>query len=161
MTRQPACHHAVTADDAPAIWFSGTLATIKAAGDQTGGRLAVVEFLCPPGFATPRHVHHAEDEAFVVLEGSLSGFCGESAWAGSPGSLVWLPRDVEHGFSVDPGGTARIVAITTPAGFERFVTEAGVPAERRTLPPDGPPDIERLIAAAAQHGQEILGPPPG
>lgn len=67
-------HFVLSEDDAPAIWFLGTLATIKAGGARTGDALAVVEFTHPPGFATPRHVHHTADEAFYVLEGTMRGF---------------------------------------------------------------------------------------
>jgi len=40
-----------------AVWFLGSLVTIKAAGPDTGGRLTVVEFVNPPGFAPPLHRH--------------------------------------------------------------------------------------------------------
>jgi quercetin dioxygenase-like cupin family protein len=138
------------------IWFSGTLATIRGSSEETDGRLAVVEFLCPPGFVTPRHVHRAEDEAFVVLEGSLAGFRGDDAWSAAPGSFVWLPRDVDHGFEVIGSAPTRLLAITAPGGFDVFVTEAGEPALRPALPPAAGIDIPRLLAAAARHGQEIL-----
>src|SRR5688572_2334300 len=45
-------HYALADDDAEAIWFIGCLALIKGVGSQTGGVLATVEFLHPPGFAT-------------------------------------------------------------------------------------------------------------
>ena len=41
---------------------------------ERGVRVPVVEFLHPPGFATPRHIHHRADEAFYVLSGSIHGF---------------------------------------------------------------------------------------
>ena len=61
-------HYVVAEDEAEAFWFLGNLATVIASGEQTGGALSLVEFLAPAGFATPRHVHHSEDEAFYVLE---------------------------------------------------------------------------------------------
>src|SRR4051812_40728810 len=67
-------------------WFLGSLATVKASAARTGGALSVVEFLHPPGFATPPHVHHGADQAFYVLSGSVQWFCGgrsaaNRAWA--------------------------------------------------------------------------------
>ena len=152
-------HYAIDDRDADSFWFLGNLATVKADGEKTGGALAVVEFISPLGFATPRHVHHGEDEAFYVLEGSLSGFCGDQKWEGVAGSFVWLPRDVPHGFANTANGVTRTLTITLPAGFERFVAEVGEPAPSRTLPPPSEPDIERLMAAAVRSGAEILGPP--
>jgi hypothetical protein len=55
-----------------------------------------------------------------------------------------------------PGGFGH--GMTIPAGFEHFVTELGRSA-RHGLPPPSSPDVERLAAAAARHGNEIVGPP--
>ena len=41
------------ADEGDAVWFLGSLVTVKATGADTGGRASVVEFLNPPGFAPP------------------------------------------------------------------------------------------------------------
>jgi quercetin dioxygenase-like cupin family protein len=152
-------HYAIAEDEAEAFWFLGNLATVKAGGKRTGGALAVVEFVAPPGFATPRHVHHAEDEAFYVLEGSLAGFCGDSKWEATVGSFVWLPKDVPHGYANTADGVTRSLTITLPSGFEQFVEEIGEPAPSRTLPPPSEPDIQRAMAASARHQAEILGPP--
>ena len=152
-------HYALAANDGEAIWFIGTLATIKASGAQTGGTLSVVEFTHPPGFATPRHVHTDVDEAFYVLEGAMRGYCGERRWYATAGAFVWLPRGIPHGYAVDGDETLRSLARTMPAGFDRCVAEAGEPAQERTLPPPAAPDIEKLLAAGARHGIETLGPP--
>ena len=152
-------HYALAANEAEAIWFVGTLATIMASGTQTGGTLSVVEFTHPPGFATPRHVHTDVDEAFYVLEGAMRGYCGERRWHATAGAFVWLPRGIPHGYAVDGDETLRSLALTMPAGFDRFVAEAGEPAQERTLPPPAAPDIEKLLAAGTRHGIETLGPP--
>jgi len=152
-------HYALAENDAEAIWFLGCLATLKAGGDRTGGTLALVEFTHPPGFATPQHVHHAQDEAFYVLEGAMRGFCGDQSWRATAGSFVWLPRGIPHGYAVDGDETLRTLAITLPADFERFVAEAGEPAQERTLPPPSAPNIEKLLAAGDKYGIETLGPP--
>jgi quercetin dioxygenase-like cupin family protein len=151
-------HYVLAEDEAEAIWFLGTLATIKASADRTGGALAVVEFTHPPGFVVPPHIHHEADEAFYILEGAMRGFCGDQSWYATPGSLVWLPRGVPHSYAVDGDETLRSLVINMPAGFERFVMEAGEPALERTLPSPAAPDIEKLNAAAAKVGIEHLGP---
>lgn len=152
-------HYALAEEDAEAIWFIGCLATLKGVGEQTGGALALVEFTHPPGFATPRHVHHAADEGFYVLEGAMRGFCGDRQWRATRGAFVWLPRGIPHGYAVDGDAPLRTLAFTVPAGFERFVADAGEPAGARTLPPPGAPDIAKLLAAGTKHHIETLGPP--
>ena len=152
-------HYTLEADEAEAVWFTGCLATIKVVQERTGGVLAAVEFLHPPGYATPRHVHHDADEAFYVLEGALRGFCGETTWRATTGGFVWLPRGIPHGYAVEGDAPLRTLALTVPAGFDQFVIEGGEPAATRTLPPPGPLDFPKLIAAGNKYGNEILGPP--
>lgn len=151
--------HAVTPETADAIWFAGTLATIKAAGARTGGALSIIEFEHPAGFATPEHIHDNEDEGFYVLDGAMKAFFGDVEWIATRGSFVWLPRGVAHGFSAVGPDTLRCLAITAPAGFEKFVAEAGVPAPRRTLPEPSELDIAHLSAVGARHGVRTVGPP--
>jgi hypothetical protein len=57
--------------------------------------------------------------------------------------------------------TARWLTVSTPAGHERFYRAAGQPAGERALPPAGEPDMNKVQAAAHEHGVELLGPPPG
>lgn len=141
------------------IWFTGTLAEIKAGHDETADALAAVEFTMPPGFATPHHVHHREDEAFYVLDGRIDGYCGDRDWTGTSGTFVWLPKDVPHGFRVEGTTDARILQLSLPSGFDDFVREAGTPATSPRIPDPEPPDFDRLTAAAQRSGQTILGPP--
>ena len=94
-----------------------------------------------------------------VLEGAMKGFVGDRDWVATAGSFVWLPRNIPHGYAVHGDDTLRCLAITTPAGFDRFVTEAGVPAQTRTLPEPSEPDIEYILAVHARHGLEVVGPP--
>lgn len=152
-------HYALADGDAEAIWFLGTLALIKGVGSRTGGMLATVEFTHPAGFATVLHVHHLADESFYVLAGGMRGICGDQEWAATTGAFVWLPRGIPHGYAVDGDETLRTLAITVPAGFDRFVVEAGEPAQERTLPPPTPPDLAKLEAAGAKYGIETVGPP--
>lgn len=151
-------HYVLADQDSEARWFLGTLATIKADSGRTGGLFGLVEFTHPAGFATPLHVHHDEDEAFYVLAGSMRGICGDQPWQATTGGFVWLPRDIPHGYRVEGDEPLRTLALSLPAGFEQFVREASEPAAARVMPPPGPPDFDKLNAAAKRYGQTILGP---
>ncbi len=134
--------------------------TVRAAAADTGGRLSLIESAGQtPGTGPRRHVHTREDEAFYVLDGRIAGYCGDQAWIGTSGSFIWLPRDVPHGFKVEGEDDARILQLSVPSGFDEFVRQAGTPATAPRIPDPGPPDIERLDAAAQRTGQTILGPP--
>ncbi len=148
------------ADEGQAIWFAGALMLLKAGSDQTDGGFAFLDQRVPGNYAAPRHVHHAEDEAWYVLEGNATFYCGDETFAAGPGSWVFLPRDIPHTFHVGPEG-GRLLTLSAPAGFAKFVKAAGKQAPRLAIPPQEPPDIEQLAKTAAQYGIEIVGPPPG
>jgi quercetin dioxygenase-like cupin family protein len=143
-----------------ALWFFGGLTTIKAAGTQTGGRVAVTENLAPRGSGSPLHVHHREDEWFYVIEGELTLWVDGETIVAPAGSFVYGPRDVPHTFLVS-SEEARFLLVTEPAGFEEFTRAVAEPAARREIPPPPTeaPDLERLVALAASFGIDIIGPP--
>lgn len=77
------------------------------------------------------------------------------------GSFVYGPRDVPHTFTVTSPGPARFLLVAEPAGFDAFVRSVAEPAQTLTIPPpvEGPPDLERIVAVAAEYGIDIIGPP--
>ena len=97
-----------------------------------------------------------EDEAFYVLEGTLAILCGDTWHMAGPGSWVYGPREIPHGFRVMGTTLARMLLQCAPAGFERFVRELSLPVD--AVP--APPDMALLVAAAAKYGIDILGPLP-
>jgi quercetin dioxygenase-like cupin family protein len=143
-----------------ARWFLGALATIKSSGETTGGRVAVIENLAPRGHGSPLHVHHNEDEWFYVLSGQLTFWVDGQVISATEGSFVYGPRDVPHTFTVS-SDEARFLLVIEPAGFENFLRALSEPAQSLTLPPATvePPAMETMMAAAAEYGLEILGPP--
>ena len=50
------------------------------------------------------------------------------------GALAYIPACCVHSFRVD-SSDARILNLYLPGGFERVITELGIPAESRVLPP--------------------------
>jgi quercetin dioxygenase-like cupin family protein len=143
-----------------ALWFLGTLATVKASSESTAGRVTVLEQLAPRGSGSPLHVHHNEDEWFYVIEGELTFWVGGEVITAPAGAFVYGPRDIPHTFTVS-SEQARFLLVTEPAGLESFVRRGGQPAEELVIPPapTEPPDIAQMTALAAEYGIEILGPP--
>ena len=152
--------YAVAQSEGDVLWFLGIPTWIKATGEQTGGALGLIEQVIPAGDASPWHVHHAEDEAFYVVEGEMTFICGDERISAGPGTWVWGPRDVPHGFRVDGTASARVLLFAFPAGFEQFVVQMGEPATSEGSPPAEPPDMEKLMTLATKYRMEILGPLP-
>ena len=146
--------------ESEALWFNGGLGVLRATGDQTEGRYAVMELLAPKGFASPLHIHRKEDEFFVVLSGEVRVQHGEAVIEAVAGSVVYGPRDVAHAFHVD-SAEARLLLIFGPAGVEGFFREGGKPAGTLGLPPAGEQflDKQALREIAGRYDQEFIGPP--
>jgi mannose-6-phosphate isomerase-like protein (cupin superfamily) len=121
--------------------------------ERLEGALTIIAQECPPDFAAPMHIHRREDEVFYVVEGAVRVTCEHRTWVAGAGAI--LPKGRPHRFAVREGRPARLLQITAPAQFERFVAEVGVPATRPGLPDPEPPDLDRLLAAA-RHGIDIL-----
>ncbi len=152
---------AVPAADGEARWWFDGLAVIKATAADTGGQMTILEITEAPGTEAPLHVHHAEDEAFWILDGSVTFEVGDQTIAAGVGDYVFGPRHVPHRYTVGPDG-CRMLFIFTPGGFEALLAKTSRPAATRTLPPpaDGPPSDEEMTQAQAAiraQGCELLG----
>lgn len=143
-------------DDSEPRWWFGSLTRIKATAAQTEGRLTLVELEYPAHAQVPLHVHHNEDEGFYILEGSATFQVGEETIHAGAGTFLYGARDVPHGFRAGPHGV-RLLYLFLPGGFEGFIRETSEPAARPTIPPpDVTPDLERVGAALARYGAEMV-----
>ena len=127
----------------------GAFVSIKATSGQTGGVFNLFEVSCPLDYATPLLIHYTEDVAVYVLEGTLTFFWGSEKREAVAGSFFYQPRGTPHGFRVRVGAPARILYMTVPAGFDRFVLEQKCPNSNSEPQTD-----------AARYKIEVLGPLP-
>ena len=145
-----------TRDDAP-FQFLGLPTLLRATAETTNGAFGLIEQpTLPPGFASPYHVHHREDESFYVLQGQVAFVCDGRWLTAGPGDFVFGPRNIPHGFKITGTTPAHMLLLVTPGGFERFTKDLSEPAGA----PPSPPDISKLVAIAATYGVDILGPLP-
>jgi quercetin dioxygenase-like cupin family protein len=141
-----------TETDGTIEWLGVTYRTILRSADS-GGSMAIVDSVGPPGSGPPRHVHDGEDETFVVLSGRCKVWIeGEERIAGA-GQSVFIGRGREHTFKVVGDEPSRHLVILTPGGFERFFAEMA--AGRFRIPED----MAAVVEAAARHGLRFTGPP--
>ncbi|HEX2163195.1 MAG TPA: quercetin 2,3-dioxygenase [Thermoanaerobaculia bacterium] len=147
-----------------AFWFLDTLMQVKLGGAATNGSLSVLEQLLPSGSATPMHRHDRTDEHFYVLEGQVTFYGQEDRQTCEAGSFVSIPRGTPHAFRVTSETGAKLLVISAPDHFERFVRSVSRPPEEIAAPPAAPPPgpeaIELLSAIGSEHDTVLLGPPP-
>jgi mannose-6-phosphate isomerase-like protein (cupin superfamily) len=63
----------------------------------------------------PLHVHHADDEAWYVLEGVLRFRIGDEIFEAQPGSAVLAPKGTPHSYgNARKGEPARYLLVMTP-----------------------------------------------
>ena len=153
---------AVPAGEGEARWWGDGLVEVKATAADTGGQMTILEVTEPPNKEAPLHVHHREDEAFWILDGSATFELGDRTIAARAGDYLLGPRDVPHRYTTGSEG-CRMLFILTPAGFEELMRALSRPAGSRSLPPAGeempsPSDEEMagIRATIQAHGCELL-----
>ena len=140
-------------------WFGGSMFEFLVPSDSTGGQITVFRYTAPGGFAPPRHVHTREDEVFHVPEGHVAFDMDGRRQLAGPGTTVWMPRGVPHGFRIE-SPVAVILGLMTPG------VRAPLPGPRRPgggaqASRTGCPalDVAALVADMTARGTEVVGPP--
>jgi quercetin dioxygenase-like cupin family protein len=141
-------------------WFLSLPTWIRAGGGETNGTVSLIEQVIPPGFASPWHVHHNEDESFLVLDGRLTVLVDERAITLNAGGFAFGPRGIPHGFRTEGTTPTRLILLTNGGTFADFIRATSVPADGAAPPEPSEADIPKLVAAAQAHGLSILGPLP-
>ena len=133
-------------------WLGVTYQTILSTAD-TQGAMAIVDSVSPVDSGPPLHVHHAEDEVFVILSGACRVWLDGQESEVRTGQSVFIPRGKEHTFKAIGTEPCRHLIILTPGGFEGFFAEMG---QGQFQIPQDMPAIEE---SAARHNLTFTGPP--
>ena len=134
--------------------------TFLATSEDTHGQFGLIEAVGRRGNDAPPHIHSREDEIFYVLEGEIDFSVSDRTIKCTPGTMIFLPRDVRHSFTIK-SEQYRMLILVTPAGFEAWFREFGVPAPAMTLPPANEPaygEVQRMLEAAPRYGLEFVLP---
>jgi quercetin dioxygenase-like cupin family protein len=151
----------VSRTDGPAYWFLNGLDIVMATSESTGGAFSMVHHTAAPSHATPYHLHHAEDEAFFVLDGEFTFICEGKKTVLGPGGYIFLPRNHPHGIRCSASVPSTMLVLAMPGtGFVGMMTEMAEPAKERVLPVPAAPDLGKLTALCAKYEIDILGPLP-
>jgi quercetin dioxygenase-like cupin family protein len=106
-------------------------------GEDSEGRVALVEGTAPPRWEGPPLHHHAFDEAFHVLEGELTFRLGDELRTGTAGAFAFARGGAVHTLANLTDAPARYLLVITPAGFERYFEDSAADVPETTVV--GPP----------------------
>lgn len=135
-------------------WLGVTYKTILST-DESGRAISVVDSVSPIGSGPPRHIHHAEDETFILLSGECEFWLEGETFIRGPGETVFVPKGAEHTFRVVGSIPSRHLVIFTPGGFEGFFADMARGQFRI------PEDMAAIEESAGRHNLTFTGPPLG
>ena len=92
--------------------------TVKAGEVQDGRGAAILEYITSKGEEPPDHTHGSEDEMFYVLEGAITFRCGDETFDLEKGGFVFLPRGIQHGYTIRSEEPVRLIVVTSPVREE-------------------------------------------
>lgn len=135
----------------------GDVYTILTPGDRVDDRYCWVEAAVGPGNGPPMHLHRREDEAFFMLEGSLTFTVDGREITASAGDALSVPAGVGHTFRNDTDRLARYLVQTTPAAFDRMVMACGSPVDSDAAPrPPTEDEIAGVVARLDEFGIDLV-----
>jgi quercetin dioxygenase-like cupin family protein len=134
----------------------GSILSLKVTGRQSNGLVTVIEGVALSG-GPPLHLHEAEDEVVICVEGRLVYRVGDKRGSLDPGGVLWFPRAVPHAVANLSGQPARFLTVVTPGGIEDFFR-----AQRDYLAQHGSDQAFDPVAFGNLPGHEtrpVVGPP--
>lgn len=125
-------------------------------------KYCLIEAVVPPGLGAPPNHHAGETEAFFVLDGEVEFMINGDVRRVGAGGYVPIPDGALHAFAAVGQRAARVLILNAPGHMHaRFFREIGEPvddATRAPSPPSGPPDLDKVLAAARDAGMTIKAP---
>ena len=136
----------------------------KATGATTDSALDCCELLLDPQVGPPEHIHHTNDEAIYILEGTLRMRVGGESADLSAGSFVFIARGTPHAWKNIGSAQARLLIVFTPGGMDGFFREMAplVPTLMAGMANGSEVDAsitEKAEAIMRHYQYELVGPP--
>jgi quercetin dioxygenase-like cupin family protein len=88
--------------------------------EATGGAISVLMAWHKPGEGPPDHVHFGQEEMFFIVEGTYELTVGGKTSTASPGTIVFISRNVVHRFKNVGDTTACMLDWSLPGGQDHY-----------------------------------------
>ncbi|MBN8821816.1 MULTISPECIES: cupin domain-containing protein [unclassified Spirosoma] len=124
---------------------------VKISGKDTGGQLAVFEYIGHQKVGPSLHIHHDQDEMFSIIEGEYLFQVGNEQFTVKAGDTVFAPRGIPHSW-IQLSDHGKQIYMVQPAGkLEDFFLKMNELT--------GPPTEELSQKLHKEHGMTVIGPP--
>jgi quercetin dioxygenase-like cupin family protein len=100
------------------IVYDGGTVRYLAEGADTNSAWSLVELMEKPGYKTRYHRHVYTDEAYYILEGTLTAKLGDKTYTLPAGSYILIPHGTPHAQGNLSKLPVRVLLTMTPSGFE-------------------------------------------
>lgn len=135
----------------------GTAITFKDEPAVNGDTLLLFEMRMPAGHGVPLHSERNK-ESFYVLDGVLEIEADETLFRLEAGDFLSIRPGVRHALhNPGPDWVRALTWVAPGSQHVRFFERLGEPIDDPLNPPqpDGPPDIEELVAVARECGMDF------
>lgn len=127
----------------------------KVSSKDTNGQLLIYDTVRQEKGGPALHLHHEQDEIFIVLKGEFKMQVGDDSFILKAGDTAFAPRKVAHAFAKISEGEAQMQVMFQPAGsmedFFKQMQKLGkeIPANQQ----------QQMKDLWASHGMQVVGPP--
>ena len=95
---------------------------ILADNNETGNAYCASTWWLDPNSAGPgAHKHDANEEVFLVIEGTMSFLIGDRWWDAAQGTFLRIPAGTSHDFKNRTDRPAGLFNMYLPGGFEQLM----------------------------------------
>jgi quercetin dioxygenase-like cupin family protein len=129
-------------------------------GEETDGRIALIESTMPAGAAGPPLHTHVFDETFYVLEGELTFQVGDEVRVARAGDVAFALGGVPHTLANRSAQAARFLILCAPAGFEREFARRAAASVGVEPPKWAKQPIPEVTVVGPRIGEPESGRPP-
>jgi mannose-6-phosphate isomerase-like protein (cupin superfamily) len=138
--------------------FSGERITFLRTAAETDGELLRFEYVLPPGFSIPEHVHPRQEERHEIVSGTLRGRVAGQERDFGRGERVIGPAGVPHAWR-NPSDDEELLIISElrpPLGFETLIeTGFAIAGALKTDSMGAPKHLLRILILLDEAGGEF------
>lgn len=145
------------------VFLVGDTYTILLSGEETAGRMCLIDMYVPPGGGPGPHRHDFE-ETYTITDGELEMTFRDETITAKAGETINIPANAPHMFTNATNQPARTLCTCVPAGQDEFFRSVGIPVDNRTATPDideatRNEQLEKAAMLAPKYDTELLGEP--